>query len=196
LPPRIVWVESDNFFLASNIVFTFPTGSEARGLGRGETTIAPFLTTWHDIGSWRFLPWRNWNQLQLNFGPEIGLESGDTSLLYTVVYAHSLLGPRLLPPHFHHEHNHNGDNHGHAHNDEGVISPVGPAYPIGLVSLLLEFNGQSELQGDRLTLLRLLTGINYALTENAELRFGVNFPLNHFDRQMDVQYIVAFTWVY
>jgi hypothetical protein len=194
--PRIVWVESDNFFLASNIVFTFPTGSEARGLGRGETTIAPFLTTWHDIGSWRFLPWRNWNQLQLNFGPEIGLESGDTSLLYTVVYAHSLLGPRLLPPHFHHEHNHNGDNHGHAHNDEGVISPVGPAYPIGLVSLLLEFNGQSELQGDRLTLLRLLTGINYALTENAELRFGVNFPLNHFDRQMDVQYIVAFTWVY
>lgn len=195
--PRIVWIESDNFFLASNIVFTFPTGNEARGLGRGETTIAPFLTSWHDIGSWRFLPWRNWNQLQFNFGPEVGLESGDTNLLYTVVYAHSLLGPRLLPPHFHHTHNHDMDEHRHDHHEnEGIISPVGPAYPVGLVSLLLEFNGQTELQGDHLTLLQLLTGINYVLTENSELRFGVNFPLNQLSRQMDVQYIVAFTWMY
>jgi len=194
--PRIVWIESYNFFLASNIFFTFPTGDEDRDLGRGEVTFAPFLTTWHDIGSWQFLPWRNWNQIQLNFGPEIGLESGDTSLLYTVVYAHSFLGPRILPPHYHHLHNHH-HNHNHAHDgDEGIISIVGPAYPEGLVSLLLEFNGQSELQGDRLTLLQLLTGINYALTETAELRFGVNFPLNHFNRQMDVQYIFAFTWTY
>ncbi|MCS7168157.1 MAG: hypothetical protein RMI91_03495 [Gemmatales bacterium] len=191
--PRIVWIESETFFLASNIFFTFPTGDADRDLGRGEVTIAPFVTTWHDIGSWRFLPWRNWNQIQLNFGPEVGLESGDTSLLYTVMYAHSFLGPRIIPPHFHHFHHHHGNHH---HHDEGIISPVGPAYPEGLISLLLEFNGQSELFGDRITYLQLLTGVNYALTETSELRFGVNFPLNQFDRQMDIQYIFAFTWVY
>ncbi|MCS7160077.1 MAG: hypothetical protein RMJ19_06360 [Gemmatales bacterium] len=197
--PRIVWIESERFFLASNILFTFPTGDEGRGLGRGETTISPFLTTWQDIGSWRFVPWRNWNQIHLNFGPEVGLESGDTTLLYTVVYAHSFLGPRLIPPHFHHFHAHHHDNHNHHHShngEDGIISPVGPAYPEGLVSLLLEFNGQTELSGDRFTYLQLLTGVNYALTESAELRFGINFPINQFSRQMDVQYIFAFTWVY
>jgi len=191
--PRVVWIESDRFFLASNIVFTFPTGNENRGLGRGEATVAPFLTTWHDIGSWRILPWRNWNQLHFNFGPEVGLESGDTSLLYTLVYAHSFLGLRLLPPHFHHAHD--DMNHSHDH-ETGIISPIGPAYPVGLTSLLLEFNGQTSLNGDSDTLLQLLTGINYALTESAEIRFGVNFPLNNLNRQMDVQYIFAFTWVY
>ncbi|GBD37635.1 hypothetical protein HRbin36_02771 [bacterium HR36] len=191
--PRIVWIESQRFFLASNIMFTFPTGDTNRDLGRGEATIAPFLTTWHDVGSWRIIPWRNWNQVHLNFGPEIGLESGDTSLLYTVVYAHSFLGPRLLPPHFHHTHD--DTNHSHRH-DEGIISPIGPAYPIGLTSLLFELNAQTPLNGTSATLVQLLTGVNYALTESAELRFGVNFPLNHLDRQMDVQYIFAFTWIY
>lgn len=198
--PRIVWIESDTFFLASNVLFTFPTGNENRGLGRGEVTLAPFLTTWHDIGSWRLVPWRNWNQVHLNFGPEIGLESGDTVLLYTVVYAHSFLNFRLLPPHFHHFHEHNRSDHNHhSHNhddDEGIISSVGPAYPAGLTSLLFEFNGQTPLYGDGDTLFQLLVGFNYALTESGELRFGVNFPLNRFDQQMDVQYIFAFTWIY
>ena len=211
--PRIVLVESEKFFLASNIAMTFPTGDEQRDLGRGEMTLAPFLTTWHDLGSLNLGCWKNWNQLQLNVGPEYGMRSGAGSLLYTVLFAHSFLGPKIILPHQHGHLNGNGNGHGngHAHNGHGqgnghghhnghaqggTISVIGPGYPPGLVSLILELNGQSELQQERVTTLQLLTGFSYILTDSAELRFGVNFPLNRLERQMDFQFIAAFSWLY
>jgi hypothetical protein len=191
---------------------TFPTGDEQRDLGRGETSIAPFLTTWHDLGSCR--PCK-WNTLQLNVGPEFGLRSGDRSVLYTAVFAHSFLAPRILFPHAH-SHGHNGNGHAHCngqgshrnghshdnghaneHRDEGgTISIFGPMYPIGLMSVIFEFNGQTECQADRLTLLQLLSGFSYVLTETAEIRFGVNVPLNRRELQTDAQYIFAFTYIF
>jgi hypothetical protein len=201
IAPRIVIVESETFHLAANIFMTIPTGDAERDLGRGEMSLAPFMTTWHDLGSWA--PWTNWNTLYINFGPEIGLETGDTALLYTVVYAHSILGPKLIFPHHHgHGHSHAGHGHdhaGHTHPERepaGTISVFGPMYPVGLTSFILEFNGQSEWHGDRQTFLQLLTGISYVLTDTAEVRFGVNFPLNHFDQQMDAQYLFAFSYIF
>lgn len=190
IAPRIVFVESETFYLATNILMTIPTGDETRDLGAGEMTMAPFLTTWNDLGCCA-LPWTNWNTLFLNFGPEMGLESGDTSLHYTVVFAHSILGPKLLFPHLHG----NGDHSDHE-STGGTISVFGPTSPVGLTNFIVEFNGQTELQDDRLTRLQLLTGVSYVLTDCAELRFGVNLPLNHADQQMDAQYIFAFTQMF
>jgi hypothetical protein len=203
--PRIVLVESDTFFLATNIFMTFPTGDESRDLGAGETTLAPFLTTWHDLGSWA-MPWTNWNTAYLNFGPESGLESGETSLSYTVVFAHSFLLPKLIFPHHHGngngESHQNGNSHAHqghgnhAGNAGGTISYFGPMYPIGLTSFIVEFNGQTELHGEQSTFTQMLTGFSYVLTDTAEVRFGVNFPLNRRDEQMDAQYILAFSYIF
>ncbi len=39
-------------------------------------------------------------------------------------------------------------------------------------------------------------GLNAGVTETAELRFGVDLPLNHEDQQMEARYIFAFTWVH
>ncbi len=213
--PRVVLVESDTFFLASNTLMTFPTGDEKRDLGRGEMTIAPFVTTWHDLGG--LAPWTNWNTLYLNFGPEFALESGDKSLLYTVVYAHTILGPRILFPHAHGNGNGNGHAHGNGNGNSqqhgngkshrndahsngettgGTISVLGPHAPVGTTSFILEFNGQTELQGDRITLTQLLTGFAYTLTESAELRFAVDFPLNHRELQMDRQYTFGFMYMF
>lgn len=68
--------------------------------------------------------------------------------------------------------------------------------PVGLTNFILELNGQTELQGEQQTLLQFLTGFSYVLTECAELRFGVKFPLNRTNEQMDVQYIFAFTQIF
>lgn len=207
IAPRIVFVESDKFYLSTNLLLTLPTGDEERGLGVGETVFAPFLTTWNDLGGCR-LPWKNWNTAYCNFGPEIGLETGETSLLYTVVLAHTFVGPKLIFPHQHtngNGHQHNGNGNGHQHNGNGhnghgaaggTISHFGPAYPVGLTSLLLEFNGQTALRGEDSTLLQLLTGFAYSMTESGEFRFGVNFPLNRPSQQFDVQYFLAFSYLF
>jgi hypothetical protein len=69
-------------------------------------------------------------------------------------------------------------------------------YPIGMTNLILEFNGQTELRGDGPTLVQMLTGFSYVLTDTAELRFGVNFPLNRLEEQMDAQYVFAFSYIF
>jgi hypothetical protein len=198
IAPRVVMVEQDKFYLAANVFVTVPTGDESRDLGAGETTIAPFLTTWHDLGSWA--PWTNWNTAYINVGPESGVSTGETSLVYTAVYAHSFLGPKLIFPHQHgggngngNGHAHNGDSHAH---EGGVISPMGPGYPIGLTNIIVELNGQSELYDERSTYLQLLGGVSYILTDSSEVRFGVNVPLNRKEEQMAVQYILGFTYVF
>lgn len=203
--PRVVLIESESFFLTANLLMTIPTGDSSRDLGLGEMTMSPSLITWHDLGCCH-LPWRNWNTLFLNFGTEIGVESGDKLLTYAVVYSHSFLGPKLIIPHHHgngdgHEGHEGHDGHqSHDHNGQhktgGTISHFGPAYPPGLTSLLLEFNGQTELQGDRITFLQMLTGFSYILTENLEFRFGVNFPLNRTSEQQDAQYILSFGYFF
>lgn len=203
--PRVVLIEKDRFFLSSNTILTFPTGDESRDLGAGETTVAPFLTAWADLGSWGLRS--HWNTLYVNVGPELGLQSGDGSFNYTVVLARTLLGPRLFFPHQHGHGNGHPNGNGHQHADAhqhsnghdrtgGTISHFGPAYPAGLTSLILEFNGQTELQGDRSTFLQLLTGVAYSMTESGEFRFGVNFPLNRRQEQFDVQLFIAFSYLF
>ena len=171
--PRVMLIEQDKFILASNTFITIPTGDASRDLGAGESIISPYITTWHDLG--------NWNTLLFNVGPNIGLDSGMTSMSYAFSLTHSWVGRELL------EADHDAE---HAH-DEGPQVHFSP----GMTSLYLEMTGETETTGAKRTFVELMPGISYVLTEHAELRFGVLLPVSPTQR-FDSQYFTSFTWIH
>lgn len=175
IAPRIMWVEDDDFILASNIQITAPTGDELRDLGAGEATISPLVTTWHDLG--------NWNSLLLNFGPQFGVSSGDRSMTYGFSLAHSWIGRSILDDEAQDDHDH-GAHDGHA----AHFAP-------GMTTLYVELTGETELDGTQRTFVELLPGISYVLAESAELRFGVLLPISK-TKRFDRQYFGSFTWIF
>jgi len=173
IAPRAMLIESDRFILASNTFITIPTGDETRDLGAGEMIISPYLTTWHDLG--------NWNTVLFNVGPDIAVNSGNTSMTYGFSLTHSWNGLQLLPADHDVEHFH-GDGHQHH------FSP-------GMTTLYLEMTGESELEEAKRTFMELMPGISYVLTEHAELRFGTLLPISKTQR-FDAQYFTSFTWIH
>ncbi len=175
--PRAMLVEQDKFILASNLFMTIPTGDVGRGLSSGEMVMSPYITTWHDLT----YSDSHWNTLLINFGPNIGLESGETTMSYAFSLTHTWLGPVLLEGDHDVEHVHDD---GHQHH-----------FPPGLTSLYLEMTGETELGGDERTFVELMPGISYVLTEHAEIRFGVLLPVSKTQR-FDAQYFASFTWIH
>lgn len=175
IAPRIMWVEHENFIMASNLFLTVPTGDETRDLGSGETVFSPFLTTWHDLGGW--------NTLVVNLGPEIGLSSGDVSMIYGFSLAHAWHGPQLLR------------DEAHVHESENTHEHEQEHFRAGMTALYIEFNGETQLYGDKYTFLEVMPGISYVAAEHAELRFGVHLPVSKRQR-FDAQYFSSFTWIY
>ncbi|NIP98987.1 MAG: transporter, partial [Akkermansiaceae bacterium] len=49
--PRIVLCEHERFLLSANLEIELPTGSNDLGAGQ-EWHLAPFITTWADLGHW------------------------------------------------------------------------------------------------------------------------------------------------
>ena len=170
---RVLLVDRHRFFLSANIEVETPTGDEDRGLGRGEAALAPTVLWWLDLGCWTVF--------QGQFGPEIGLESGETELLYRFSLARSWQGPVLCPcRHAHHFGNgghaaagHEDHHHsGHDHNDHSHH------HPPGLMTAYLESTGTTSLSdAEEGTHFDMTTGIGYGLTEHLELRAGYRFPL-------------------
>jgi opacity protein-like surface antigen len=74
IAPRALLVQTDSFLLSANLELGMSTGDEDRGLGAGETSLAPSISLWADLG--------NWVSLQAQAGTEHGLESGDAELSY------------------------------------------------------------------------------------------------------------------
>ena len=175
--PRAMLINEEKFILASNLFMSFPTGDAGRGLSAGETIISPYVTTWHDLGGWD----DRWNMVLFNFGPNIGLESGETSLTYDFSLSHSWLGPELLEAE---------DEIEHA-GEDGIQHHFTP----GMTTLYLEMVGETELSGDKRTFVELMPGISYVLTQHAELRFGVLLPVSKTQR-FDAQYFTSFTWIH
>lgn len=171
--PRAMLIETDRFILASNTFITIPTGDANRDLGSGEVVMSPYITTWHDLG--------NWNTLLFNVGPDIGVESGDTSMSYAFSLTHSWLGPVLLP-----------DEHGH---EEGFEAGHAHHFDPGMTTLYLEMTGETELGGEKRTFVELMPGISYVLSQSAELRFGTLLPISKTQR-FDAQYFTSFTWIH
>lgn len=175
IAPRVMWIEDDTFILATNLFITAPTGDETRDLGAGEATISPLITTWHDLG--------NWNSLLINFGPEYGMRSGDKSMVYGFSIAHTWLGHSILNSESHDDHDH-GEHEGHAAH-----------FVPGMQTIYLEMAGETQLNGEKQTMIALLPGYSYVLAESAELRFGVLLPVSE-TKRFDRQYFASFTWIY
>lgn len=171
--PRAMLINQEKFILASNLFMTFPTGDTGRDLGAGEVVMSPYITTWHDLG--------NWNMVLFNFGPNIGLDSGETSFTYDFSLTHSWIGPQLLESDEEIEHA----------SDDGIQHHFSP----GMTSLYLEMVGETELDGAKRTFVELMPGISYVLTEHAELRFGVLLPVSK-QQRFDAQYFTSFTWIH
>jgi hypothetical protein len=114
-------------------------------------------------------------------GPNIGLDSGMTSMSYAFSLTHSWVGRELLEADHDEEHAHED---GHANH-----------FPPGMTSLYLEMTGETETSGDKRTFVELMPGISYVLTEHAELRFGVLLPVSPTQR-FDSQYFTSFTWIH
>ncbi len=172
IAPRIMLIERDTFIASTNFFITVPTGDVSRDLGAGETVLAPLITTWHDLG--------NWNTLYLNFGPQVGAVSGDTSWIYGFSLSHAFEGFVLLRE----------DLEEHEHEE-----PYRRHFPTGMTALYFEMAGETELSGDKNTFIEVLPGISYVLAEHAELRFGVLFPVTR-PHRFDTQYNFSFTWIY
>ena len=191
---RLLVVDRPCLLVSAFLEVEIPTGDDDRGLGRGEAALAPFVLWWIDFG--------NWTSLQGQFGPEIGLQSGETELLYLLSLAHSWQGPVLFPNAcrccsrrcgrttnmLYSDGEHGGEEfhmHGsHDHDDHSHHFP-------GLVSLFLETTGVTSLtdpDGD--TRFEIIPGIGYALTEEWEIRFAARFPLFK-PARMDSQYILS-----
>jgi len=83
IAPRALLVQTDSLLLSANLEMGMSTGDEDRGLGAGETSLAPSFSMWADLGSWV--------SLQAQVGTEHGLESGDAELSYKSALTWSFL---------------------------------------------------------------------------------------------------------
>lgn len=180
---RALLVDRDTFFLSANLEVEIPTGDSDRDLGRGEVALAPTITTWLDLG--------NWTVLHGQFGPEIGLDSGDTEFIHHLALTKSFQGPVLFGRGCRCGRNFSGSNGGDEHEEhEDHFEP-------GFTSLILEMTGVTGLSGDEAgqTFIELLPGIAYTPVERIEFRFGVRFPLFKPER-LDTQYIFTIARVF
>ncbi|MHC4920220.1 MAG: transporter [Planctomycetota bacterium] len=149
LAPRALLVDSDEFLLAFNVGVEVPTGDEDRGLGAGETVLAPSFSLWLDLGDVA----RNPVTFQAQVGTEHGLETGDTTLFYNAALALSFVGT-------HHEPS------THAEHQHEQLAP-------GMTHLLLELTGRTVLDGpDEETTAEMLFGVSFNATAQLELRAG------------------------
>jgi hypothetical protein len=125
---RALLVDRDTFFLSVNLEVEIPIGDADRDLGRGEVALAPTITTWLDLG--------NWMALHGQFGPEIGLASGDTEFIHHLALTKSFQGPVLFGRGCR---NFSRSNGGDEHEEH---------FEPGFTSLILEMTGVTGLSGE------------------------------------------------
>ena len=147
--PRALLIDSDCFMLTAQIEAGLPTGSSAFG---GETSIAPGIAMWNDLG--------NWFTLNSNISIAHGFDSDETELEFGFGLVKSF-GERPSDHHNHadHEHHHNAG---------------------GLINLHLEFTGSTPVNGDDSGDFATegLIGISYGILPNMDIRAGYIFPIS------------------
>lgn len=163
--PRLLMIDTQLFLLSGNLEVTLPTGSRSRGLGSGEVSLAPFITTWLDLG--------RWFAFQTEIGVERGLSSGESEFFYKGGLTYSFLAPALFkesPSHRLLAHYH---------------------FPPGLASLIFETVGRTELRGDERgqTRVEILFGAGYNITGSIELRGAYQIPVGG-RREIDDRFLV------
>jgi len=114
--PRVLLIDSDRFMLTAQIETGLPTGSSSFG---GETSIAPGLALWNDLG--------NWFTLNTNVAIEHGFDSDETELEFGFGLVKSFALRETEP------HDHSAPDHVHTAS--------------GLLNFHLEFTGSTPLNG-------------------------------------------------
>ncbi len=147
--PRALLIDSDSFMLTAQIETGLPTGSSAFG---GETSIAPGIAMWNDLG--------NWFTLNSAIAVAHGFDSDETELEFGFGLVKSF-GEKPEATHDHH-----GDHHHHT--------------AAGLINLHLEFTGSTPLNGDDSGDFETegLIGISYGLLPEMDIRAGYIFPIS------------------
>jgi hypothetical protein len=177
--PRFLLADFDRFMMSANLGISTPTGDEERGLGAGETLLAPSLSGWLDLGNW----WTAGFQV----GSEAGLSSGDNDVFYTVALARSLCGRAICSPRYCRRDQHVSGGHAdHGEHDEGNH------FPPGLTSWIAEITGRSVTWGEEngRSTAEMLIGVNYTVTEHTQVRAAYQFPLGA-PRDLDGRVIVG-----
>ncbi len=152
--PRALLIDADCFMLTAQIEAGLPTGSSAFG---GETSIAPGIAMWNDLG--------NWFTLNSNLSIGHGFDSNETEFEFGFGLV-KFFGDK--PD----DHDHNSHEHHHT--------------AAGLINFHLEFVGSTPLNGDDSGDFETegLIGISYGLQPYMDIRAGYIFPIstpNEFD---------------
>lgn len=151
--PRFVVADCDRCIISANLEIVAPTGSADVGAGE-EWRLAPFITTWCDLG--------NWWSLSTQTGFEFAMDSNETEFFFAAGIAKSIRvfdAPGAT------------NAHGHVHE-----------LPTGILSLIGEVSGAAVVDGDPkaegVFELNGLVGVSVGITEGFDLRGGYRFPLN------------------
>jgi hypothetical protein len=142
IAPRVLLVDADEFLMSFNLAVAVDTGDEDRGLGAGETRLAPSFSFWMDLLDIGECPLT----FQVQVGTEHGLSSGDTALFYNGALALAFLG---------------------AHEGHPEHLPEGTFFPSVELTGRTVLDGPDES-----TTAELLFGAGIAVTEQLVLRAG------------------------
>ena len=144
-------MEYERALLAFGLEIETPTGDSEKGLGRGETAIAPSFSTWLDLGNW----WTGHTQL----GTEHEVSSSESELFFRAALIRSFTS---------------NDSHGREHDDHIH------GFPPGLLSLILEVDGTVDIAAEDRGHVETegIFGVLYSISEHADLRFGYVFPFS------------------
>lgn len=147
--PRALLIDSERFMLTAQIETGLPTGSSTFG---GETSIAPGIAIWNDLG--------NWFTLNSNIAVAHGFDSDETELEFGFGLVKSF-GEKSDDHH---------DHHGEHHHQTAA----------GLINLHLEFTGSTPINGDDSGDFETegLVGISYGLFPEMDIRAGYIFPIS------------------
>lgn len=152
--PRFVLTEFERFIASLNVEVEVPTGSSSVGAG-GEWHIAPFLSTWLDLGDW----WA----LTSAGGVEFALDSNEKELFLALGLSKAFR--------IHDAERFSSGSVGHDHE-----------LPAGVLALIAELYLEGVIDGEEdeedIFAFEGLVGLNYTMNSFLTLRAAYAFPLN------------------
>jgi hypothetical protein len=143
---RILLGEYERLLLAFNLEIETPTGDSDKGLGRGETAIAPSFSMWLDLD--------NWLTGHIQLGSEHEVSSSENELFFRAALVHCLTS---------------GDNRGAEHHDH--IHGLPP----GLLGLILEIDGTVDIAAEHYSISEhadLRSGYVFPFSKSQQLNGG------------------------
>lgn len=160
--PRALLYESDRLLLTAQAEIGLPTGSKDFG---GDTSIAPGLAAWYDLGNWWTLQglvaWEN----------KLDADEGAIEFGLGIIKSIDL-------------HGHGGScDHGHHRTHAGLLN------------FHLEFTGEMGLTDgeDGRTEVQGLIGVSHSLSCGLDIRLGYEFPVTR-PTELDYGWVIGANW--